>query len=86
MKYEGETITGTAHLDDSEFIDCTFDGCTLVYSGGKAPSITGCRFKSFKFEFREHAANTVAFMKLMASPKSGLQRVIRDTFPALTAH
>ncbi len=86
MKHENKTFTGTVELDDNEFIGCTFENCTLVYSGGKPPLITGGQFRGCKFEFRGHAADTVAFLQAMASPNSGMQGVIRDTFPALSAH
>jgi hypothetical protein len=34
MRYEREIITGTVHLDGSEFIHCTFERCDIIYSGG----------------------------------------------------
>jgi hypothetical protein len=37
-------------------------------------------------KFEGTAGNTIAFLKAMAAPSSGLQRVIRDTFRALSAH
>ncbi len=86
MTHEGKIFADAVKLDGNEFIDCTFENCTLVYSGGLPPLITRCDFKSFTFEFRGHAANTVAFLQAMASPKSGFQSVIRKTFPALHAH
>ncbi len=78
--------TGEVSLDDNKFFDCTFDGCVLFYEGGQIPSLVACNLVNFKFEFRGPADNTVAFLKAMASPDSGLQSVIRDTFPALSAH
>lgn len=86
MKHTNKTFTGDVTLDDGEFINCTFDGSILIYSGGKPPTIDGCSFENVRFEFRGCAENTVAFLKAMAAPNSGLQSIIRDTFPALGAH
>jgi hypothetical protein len=36
--------------------------------------------------FEGTAGNTIAFLKAMTAPSSGLQRVVRDTFRALSAH
>ena len=86
MKHENKTFADTIDLDGNEFIGCSFDKCTLIYSGGKPPLINDCSFNNVRFKFRGPAKNTVAFLKAMASPDSGLQKVIRDTFPALGAH
>ena len=86
MEYRDETFTGEVELDGNEFYNCTFSGgATLIYRGDTPPRLNGCKFKSFKFEFQGTAANTVGFLKAMASPNSGLQSVVRDTFPGLTA-
>ena len=86
MKHSSKTFTGTVELDGNEYTGCTFNKCLLVYSGGAVPSLTDSDLIGVRFEFREAAANTVALMKLMAAPNSGLQHVIRDTFPSLRLH
>lgn len=86
MKYENETFTNEVELDGNEFIGCVFENCTVVYSGGKQPLITRCSFNNFTFEFRGCADNTVTFLRSMASPSSGLQSIVRETFPGLSAH
>ncbi len=86
MKHEDRTFTDIVELDGEDFSGCTFDNCLLIYRGGAPPAINGCSFNSFTFEFRDHAANTVAFLRAMANPNSGLQKIIRDTFPGLSAH
>lgn len=30
--------------DGSSFRDCVFTKCTMIYSGGEIPSLSGCRF------------------------------------------
>ena len=86
MKHENKTLSGTVNLDGEEFVNCTFDRATLVYVGGEPPTLKDCNFAAFTFEFQGSAARTVLFLQAMASPNSGLQRVIRETFPALGAN
>jgi hypothetical protein len=70
-------------LDGQMFKDCTFEGCTLVYSGGPPPSLSGCNLGDSKIKFTDAAERTLAFLKEMARPGSGLQKIIFDTFPFL---
>jgi hypothetical protein len=77
-----ETVT----LDGNIFIRCSFTGSVLSYSGGPPPALDSCEFSDCSFAFAGMADNTVAFLKAMASPHSGLQRIIRATFPSLTAN
>ncbi len=87
MKYENETFTGSSvDLDGNEFIGCSFEKCTIVYSGGKPPLIGRCTFSDQRFEFRGAAANTVEFLKAMTAPDSGMKDLVRHTFPELYAH
>lgn len=73
-------------LDGGEFIDCQFRGTTIRYSGGAVPRIVGCSFSETRFIVDGPAARTVELLQAMASPRSGLQRVVRDTFAAVFAH
>ena len=77
---------GRVALDGNNFKGCTFANCELVYSGGIPPALSGCHFTNFNMRFEGAAGNTVGFLKAMAAPSSGLQRVIRDTFRPLSAH
>ena len=76
-------INVTVHLDGEEFENCTFTDCVLVYSGGPLPKLSGCDLRKFALKFDGPAERTVAFLKLMAAPGSGLQKIVVDTFPAL---
>jgi hypothetical protein len=67
-------------LDGVEFLECRFRGTTLRYSGGGVPRIKGCSFSGARFAMDGAAARTVALLKAMASPGSGLQDVVRETF------
>ncbi len=84
MKHQDETFTGDVELDGNEFENCDFDGALLIYRGGPPPSLSGCGFRDFRFNFDGAAANTVRFLQAMAAPNSGMQIVVRDTFKGLT--
>ena len=62
-------------LDGNDFTDCTFQGCTLIYRGGRGPNMNGCDLRDSKFKFEGAAGNTVAFLKAMS--KSGLRAVVK---------
>jgi len=58
-------------LDDAVFVRCRFHFCTLVYSGGGLPRLEGCFMQDCKCEFREAAARTLAFQKILAPAMDG---------------
>lgn len=70
-------------LDGVEFFQCQFRGTTLRYSGGEVPRIKGCSFSGARFAMDGAAARTLALLKAIASPGSGLQDVVRETFGGL---
>jgi hypothetical protein len=73
-------------IDGAEFLQCEFRGTTLRYSGGEVPHIKRCRFFDSRFAMEGPAARTVAFLRAMASPGSGVQQVVRETFVAVFAN
>ena len=72
-------------LDGVEFVECKFRGTTLRYRGGEVPRIIGCSFSKARFTVDGPAARTLALLQAMASPGSGLQEVVRESFGALFA-
>ena len=89
MDYRNHTFDDGAEvvLDDNSFAGCHFKNCVLVYSGGLPPDLRNNQFSTdIQFVFRGAAENTVYFLKAMAAPKSGLQSIIQNTFPALVGH
>ena len=65
-------------LDENEFVGCKFEGCTLIYHGGKPPRINGCSFSSdIRISFEGAAGDTVALMTALYH--CGLQPIIEDT-------
>ena len=49
-------------LDGAAFVNCTFDECELVYGGGEAPRMEGCRINGGRWSFADAASRTLAFM------------------------
>src|SRR5690349_5267635 len=74
----------SVNVDGKQFENCTFEDCKLVYSGGEPPSFVNCTFTAnLDLVFDGAAGNTVQFLKVMASPKSGMQSLVAQIFPAL---
>lgn len=82
----GEVLTGRVRLDDASFVDCRFRKATLVYAGLGPTRISGCTFEDTLFEFDGPAANALAFLQAMSSPRSGLRDVVKASFPRIFAH
>lgn len=68
----------TVMLDGSSFTGCAFARCTLNYSGGEIPALSGCRFDDCAWQFGGEAANTIAFLSGMY--QGGFDRLIESTF------
>lgn len=79
-----ETVAGRdfsgehVRIDGKHFEDCTFDTCTLVYSGGTPPNFVRCDFAAPHFAFEGAAQSTV---QLMSAIYNGIdERIIEKTF------
>ena len=84
--YRDQTLTGVVRLDGATFVRCRFRQTRLIYSGGAPPSIEDCTFDGASFEFTEAAARTLALLKAMARPSSGLRDIFKASFPVLFGH
>lgn len=81
-----KTVSGRVLLDGGDFDHCRFRRATLIYCGGAPPRIEGCSFEGVTFEFDGAAARTLAVLKAMASPSSGLRDVFKASFPTMFGH
>jgi hypothetical protein len=74
--FNHETIT----LDGESYADCEFRACRLVYSGGKLPSFSDCRFDDCEWKFDAAAARTLAHLKLVwgLGGKATVQTLIKE--------
>lgn len=84
--HEDEVLTGRVSLDGSSFRNCRFKNATLVYSGLGGAQLSGCSFEGVEFEFAGPAANTLALLRAMSMPRSGLSGFVKASFPQLFGH
>jgi hypothetical protein len=52
-------------LDDSEFTDCSFENCKLIYRGGLPPVIRHCTFGVNEFVFLDSAHRTLFTLEML---------------------
>jgi hypothetical protein len=75
-----ETILGynfrgkTVNLDDTLFVDCSFEDCLLVLAGGVC-AWRNCRFNNCSVTLEGNASNTVQILKAFGYTIDG------DLFP-----
>lgn len=82
MKTSGRTFSDEKiDIDGRDFENCKFVRCTLVYSGGKPPSLVGLELVDTVLGFTGPAGNTLSLIKAMATPNSGFQELILATLP-----
>lgn len=82
MDFEKQTYAAKREvIDGHHYIDCHFEGTTLVYTGGELPDFTRCTFKNYRMEFEGPALNTLAVLRAMAQPGSGFEPVFNQMFP-----
>ncbi len=77
QKYKELTIS----VDGSSFYGCTFDSCTLVFSGLLPIVLEGNKFKDCKWQFSGPAKATLDFMAAIYAAGSG--DVIERTFEVI---
>ncbi len=71
----------TVKLDLNEFIDCTFENCTMEYEGKGQISMIGCSFKNVNWIFSGAAQNTLQFMhSIYHGMGDGGKEIIEKTF------
>jgi hypothetical protein len=67
-------------LDGATFVGCTFERCTLVFSGLLPPHLAGNGFHNCKWEFAGPAAQTLGFMTSLYSQGGEFSKLIEMTF------
>jgi len=67
-------------MDGKTYEDCKFKNVTLIYMGGPPPTLARCAFEDSEFKFDGPAANTLAFLRSMMQPTSGLRNLFLSTF------
>jgi hypothetical protein len=65
-KVSGRTFhTERVQIDDTSFVNCTFDRCNLIYSGSERFGFDGCKFNDCRWGFEGAAAFTIGFLTVM---------------------
>ncbi|MCA8999519.1 MAG: hypothetical protein KDA80_21165 [Planctomycetaceae bacterium] len=63
-EFKEETFTGDpVEIDGNRYENCTFENCTLVFKGGGLPALINCKINNCRWEFREGADRTIAFLR-----------------------
>lgn len=57
-------INQEIHVENKQFVDCVFRGCTLVYNGG-TPSFIRTGFFETRWVFDGPAQNTISLLKAL---------------------
>jgi len=68
MKYENQTFSKneTVELDNNEFINCTFDNCTIIFRGETLPGVKDCNFVGYiKWTFKDYARATLTLFSAL---------------------
>lgn len=65
-EYVEQTFSRTTEvLDGNDFKNCVFENCTLIYQGGMLPSLINCKLQDCRWEFRDGADRTIAFLRAL---------------------
>lgn len=77
-----ETLThDTVHLDGNSYINCVFEDCRLIYSGGVHPVFQGNSIERCTWTFEGSASRTLAFLRLLYHGMGeGGKELIETTF------
>jgi len=79
MQFQGRTFHNeTVELDGNDYDRCDIQHCTLIYRGGKIPSLTNSTVAHCQFTFEDSALNTIAFLR--AFYQGGFHPIVDDVF------
>jgi hypothetical protein len=72
-------------LDDNEFIDCKFNNCELVYSGGELPKLQRCDFSQCSWKLDDAAKRTILFLRSIYHSGPGGMELVEGTLKHIRA-
>lgn len=79
--FDGERLV----LDGEQYINCTFTGCALVYSGGVLPMMQYCKFDGCGFVLEESALRTMTFLAELVSGSDKGRDIVETLFMSILA-
>jgi hypothetical protein len=68
-------------IDDTQFTNCTFDECLLIYSGTGGTALNGCHLNNTGFAFEGSAAKTIEL--LTAMHRGGFRELVEATIAGI---
>lgn len=72
-------------IDNSEFIECTFNNCLIRYSGAGMVTMVGCNFNECRWEMTGASGATVQFLKSLYSDGEGnIKKLVLDLIYQIT--
>src|SRR5436190_18273023 len=74
--YEGLQV----FIDGGTFIECTFNSCSMVYSGLMLGQFQSCRFEGCHWKFSGPARNALDFLAIMYSIGDGGRQIVEGIF------
>ena len=80
MQFGPEDVIAT---DGGNFIECRFEGSTLIYSGGEHPRFENCVLTDIGWAFADHALRTVQFLQTLNGAPGGAEFVGRLFAPGV---
>ena len=82
QEVRGRTFTGgeQVQMDDTRFVDCTFDDATLRYGGGTLPAFENCDFGQANWYFHDAAVRTIQLLQVFANQGEVGRAFVEDMF------
>ncbi len=77
MKFEDQTFDSQdVLLDGNEYINCTFNGCQIVFQGVQRIGLVSPTFNACNWHFAGPAGNTLAFLAMIYSRGGDGQKLV----------
>ncbi len=81
MKFEDQTFDSQdILLDGNEYINCTFNGCKIVFQGVQGIGLVSPTFDACNWHFAGPAGNTLAFLAMIYSSGGNGQKLVETIF------
>ena len=77
--YEGLQI----FIDGGTFVECTFNNCTMIYSGLMQGQIQSCRFEGCEWKFSGPARNGLDFLGVIYSIGDSGREIVEGIFQGI---
>ena len=84
MKFEDQTFDSQdVLLDGNEYINCTFNGCKIIFKGGQGTGLVSPTFNACDWNFSGPAGNTLAFLAMIYSRGSDGPKLVEAIFAGI---